>query len=161
MISVVLMLSVSTQEARAWIGDSWSADDIAREGFVFTVSGLDWLQTRRMAELNPQYLAVKSPGPPGVVITQHGTAYEAVITPHMDFIRDKRRTEINPLIGRHPSIGRVDTYFAASFLAHALVTDVLPARWRPAWQYVSLGLESAVVVRNTMIGGTVRLPFGH
>ena len=36
--------------------------------------------------------------------------------------------ERNPILGRHPSRGRVDAYFATTLALHTLVTHLLPAR---------------------------------
>lgn len=60
--------------------------------------------------------------------------------------------EVNPLIGRHPSVGRVDAVFAGEALAHVAISYTLPERFRPAWQYGSIAFEGALVAHNAHIG---------
>lgn len=61
-------------------------------------------------------------------------------------------TERNPVLGEHPSVGRVNGYFAATALAHTAVSWALPRGWREGWQYVTIGVESVVVARNYRLG---------
>lgn len=65
--------------------------------------------------------------------------------------------EQNPILGKHPSIKRVDTYFAVTALLHVGVAYVLPRKWREAFQYTTIGGEAIVVFRNNSIG--VRIDF--
>lgn len=60
--------------------------------------------------------------------------------------------EMNPALGRAPSIGRVNIYFGATVLVNAAITRALPAKYRPVWQYSSIGFEAFVVGRNAYIG---------
>jgi len=60
--------------------------------------------------------------------------------------------ETNPILGRSPSTGKTDVYFAATGLLHVAVTHILPSDWRPWWQYISIGFESGVVANNFRIG---------
>jgi hypothetical protein len=62
--------------------------------------------------------------------------------------------EMNPIVGAHGERLSVWTYAMSAALLHVLVTDSLPASWRPAWQGASIGLESAVVVDNWRKGWT-------
>lgn len=60
--------------------------------------------------------------------------------------------EQNPMIGRHPTRGQVNRYFAASILLHVGTVWVLPARFRPAFQLVSIGFEAGIVGHNARLG---------
>jgi hypothetical protein len=60
--------------------------------------------------------------------------------------------EINPLIGKHPSRGRVNTYMLASAALHPLVTYVLPSEYRWYWLGGTLTLSTACVINNNSIG---------
>ena len=60
--------------------------------------------------------------------------------------------EDNHLLGRHPSNATVNTYFAASIAAHALVANQLSGTWRTAWQAMWIGFEVGTVQRNYAIG---------
>lgn len=67
------------------------------------------------------------------------------------------RPELNPLLGPHPTRGEINRYFAASILLHVAITRALPARFRPAWQYGSIGWELAIVGHNASVG--IRVTF--
>lgn len=60
--------------------------------------------------------------------------------------------EINTILGDHPTLGRVDGYFASLALIHFGISYLLPDRWRPVWQYVSIGFEAGIVTRNYKLG---------
>lgn len=65
--------------------------------------------------------------------------------------------EINPLLGHHPSDARINTYMAGTLAAHWAISYALPERWRPTWQYVTIGIDGAVVAHNFSLG--LRLAF--
>lgn len=60
--------------------------------------------------------------------------------------------EHNPILGRHPSEGEVNAYFAGTLVAHTLVTHFLPAKYRPWWQGVTIAVEGAAVGWNFNAG---------
>ena len=60
--------------------------------------------------------------------------------------------EVNPVIGEHPSTGRVDGYFVATALLHTGIAYVLPAEWRKGFQYVTIVIEAGVTNRNRNLG---------
>lgn len=60
--------------------------------------------------------------------------------------------ETNPIIGKHPRIGKVNTYFAASLLGGAIVLDALPSHYRDYALKAGLVLELLVVANNARIG---------
>lgn len=59
-------------------------------------------------------------------------------------------SEINKILGEHPSSGRVNNYFAASMIGHTLLMNALPPEWRKWAQYGTIGLEAPVVGRNKL-----------
>jgi hypothetical protein len=65
--------------------------------------------------------------------------------------------EINPIMGEHPSRGRVNLYMASSLLAHIGITHVLPAKCRPYFQGITIGIKAGVVANNLSVG--LRLGF--
>jgi hypothetical protein len=65
--------------------------------------------------------------------------------------------ELNVVLGKHPSVDRVNAYFAATGLAHYYISKALPADWRAGWEYLSIGFEGAVVAHNFHLG--VRMDF--
>lgn len=60
--------------------------------------------------------------------------------------------ERNPILGRNPSIKRVDSYFLFTAVAHTAISYALPPAWRRGWQYVTIGVEAGVVGYNYSIG---------
>lgn len=60
--------------------------------------------------------------------------------------------ETNVLMGRHPSDVRVRNYFVAASLAHTAIAYNLPKEWRPAFQYATIALEVAVIIKNKRMG---------
>lgn len=60
--------------------------------------------------------------------------------------------EFNPLLGRHPSAKRVDSYMLVSGLTHTAISYVLPSDWRHAFQRVTLSVKAGFVQHNFSIG---------
>jgi hypothetical protein len=67
--------------------------------------------------------------------------------------------ESNPILGRHPSISAVDTYFAAGTLLHIGVTHILPSKYRPYWQMITIMGSGACVINNNRIGVGLNFSF--
>jgi hypothetical protein len=60
--------------------------------------------------------------------------------------------ERNPFLGRHPSRGTVDIYFAAALLGNALIAHALPRNWRKAWLIGMTAMEVGVIANNLAVG---------
>lgn len=60
--------------------------------------------------------------------------------------------EENPILGNHPSLSKVNTYFAITAIAHAGVAYMLPSDWCEAFQYVTIAVETRTVLRNFSLG---------
>jgi len=60
--------------------------------------------------------------------------------------------ETNPVLGSHPSRGRVNAYFIATGILHPVVSYVLPRPYRELWQYGTIGIEIICVGNNAAIG---------
>jgi hypothetical protein len=63
-----------------------------------------------------------------------------------------RFIETNNYLGEHPSMGKVNTYFVTTALIHTGIAYVLPADWRKAFQYITIGVEAGVTANNARIG---------
>lgn len=61
-------------------------------------------------------------------------------------------SETNGVLGDHPSVGKVNNYFATAIVGHAAVSYMLPPAWREGWQYVWIGVESQKTYHNHSIG---------
>lgn len=66
-------------------------------------------------------------------------------------------SEMNPVLGRHPSIGRVNTYFLAATAAQVGLHYALPQPWRQYHAYAWIAVEGGFVAHNAMLG--VRMSF--
>ena len=64
----------------------------------------------------------------------------------------RRFYEGNPILGRHPSVGRVDTYMALSAVANLGVAYALPKPYRRYFQVLSIGITGKCVILNFDIG---------
>ena len=60
--------------------------------------------------------------------------------------------EQNAILGKHPSVSQVDRYFIATGALQCAVAYYLPAEYRKAFQYVTIGIEGGAVVHNFSIG---------
>jgi hypothetical protein len=60
--------------------------------------------------------------------------------------------ENNLIIGEHPSVGRVNTYMGLSVLISPIITHILPSKWRPYFQVLSIGVTTGCVVNNYNVG---------
>jgi hypothetical protein len=78
----------------------------------------------------------------------------------LHFVRNPERYyERNNILGRYPSEGRVNSYFALTLAGHAAVAYVLPKPWRTIWQSVWIGIEANQVNRNRELGVGISLHF--
>jgi len=66
--------------------------------------------------------------------------------------QEDRYHEINPILGEHPSRGRVNLYMATTPIVHGALAYALPRAWREGWQYVTIGIEGNLVYHNYRIG---------
>ncbi len=60
--------------------------------------------------------------------------------------------ETNRVLGKHPSVRAVDTYFLATGLLHIGIAYVLSPKYRHVFQYVSIGIEVSTTIRNNGLG---------
>ena len=60
--------------------------------------------------------------------------------------------EQNIILGKHPSVSQVDRYFIATGALQFAVAYYLPAEYRKAFQYISIGHDAGYVVHNFSIG---------
>lgn len=106
----------------------------------------------------------KKPNPRGWTTANKalaGTAAAGLIGDWLTTIDIARRPnefgEMNPALGRHPSVGRVNTFFGLSALGSGLLASKLPPKWRNVFLAGLSGLEAAMVLRNAT--GQARVGF--
>jgi hypothetical protein len=100
----------------------WTTADTIRQGAIVALQAADYFQTRTIAT----------------------ETYPGTDCP--------RWTEQNPILGEHPSVGKVNAFFITAIAANALVSYLLPPTWRMGWQYISIGYEGNVVLDNYRAG---------
>jgi hypothetical protein len=119
---VLFLLILASCSAHA---EEWKAADYKLLAAATTLLVVDWGQTRNMTR-SPLYITRCNCQDPYY--------------------------EHNPILGKSPSIGEVDKYFALSILGTVGVSYALPAKWRRYFLGGVIVLESAVVMRNHHIG---------
>ena len=67
--------------------------------------------------------------------------------------------EGNPLLGKHPSVSKVDAYFAVGTLLHVGITHILPSKYRPYWQMITIGGSGYCVINNESLGVGLNFSF--
>lgn len=66
--------------------------------------------------------------------------------------------ELNPILGKNPSIRRIDSYFVFTGIAHPIVSyllkdcTILQYSCKNLFQYSTITMEAYVVYRNNSIG---------
>lgn len=60
--------------------------------------------------------------------------------------------ELNPLLGRHPSRGRVHAHFGIGAVLLALLAYLLPVEYRQTFLVAACAIEGLIVARNHVIG---------
>lgn len=72
----------------------------------------------------------------------------------------RRDFELNPLLGRRPSLDRVNAFGVGSLVLHPVISLLLPSRYRRVWQAVTIMVEVPVAARNSQVRGvTLGFPF--
>lgn len=64
--------------------------------------------------------------------------------------------ERNSILGRDPSRGRINTYFATTLGLHWLIARALPPKWRNTFQAGTIAIQFGVVKDNYEAGLSVR-----
>ena len=105
-------------------------------GLTSPVFGSDWTKADTAWQLGYLALHVADWGQTRNIVKREGEGYY----------------ETNPILGRSPSLRRVDTHFAVTALAHTAISYALPPDWRRRWQMVTIGIEAGYVGYNYSIG---------
>lgn len=64
----------------------------------------------------------------------------------------ERFEEGNPLLGKHPSVGKINNICVATGISHVLIAGLLPEKWRYAFQGFSIIIETGIVGTNYSAG---------
>ena len=60
--------------------------------------------------------------------------------------------EMNPILGRHPSVNTVDTYFLITTILHTVISYYLPQPYRKWWQSITIVGSGTFVFYNFSVG---------
>ena len=60
--------------------------------------------------------------------------------------------EVNPILGKHPSVNKVNMFMALGTVINPLIVHVVPSKWRPYFQGLSIGVKTGCVVNNYYAG---------
>lgn len=71
----------------------------------------------------------------------------------------ENRWELNPIMGKCPTLDQVNNYFAVYSATHYLVTKALPGEYRNYWLYGSTIAAVANVARNGAFGISLNYNF--
>lgn len=63
--------------------------------------------------------------------------------------------ELNPLLGDHPSKGRLNTFALLGAILHPVGTHYLE-EYRAVWQNITLGMKVVVIGNNFYVGAKIR-----
>lgn len=58
--------------------------------------------------------------------------------------------EMNPILGRYPSVMKVDIYFLVTAVLHSVITHYLPKKYRALWHTASIGASGFCVTHNSL-----------
>jgi len=64
--------------------------------------------------------------------------------------------EANPIFGRDVSDAELFAVTVATSALHIWITDIIPAKYRPAWQYSFGGIKLLVVGHNLGVGFNIQ-----
>ena len=109
----------------------WTKEDTARQLAFTMLAVIDWRQTVT------------------ITIAQNNLVVDdSVITINSDEPSYKFQ-EMNPLLGSHPSLSQINTYFLICIPGNHLIAKSIKSKfWRTIWQTASFGLESYCVSNN-------------
>jgi len=60
--------------------------------------------------------------------------------------------EVNPILGEHPSVGKVNAYFAASFAAKNIVFWTLPDKYKAPFGLGMSAISAGLIIHNNCVG---------
>ena len=126
----LILLNFTTS---AFAFDEWTKTDTALQATYTVLHVIDWGQTASCAN-GGWHKFETSTDSRGTTITQH------------------QRSEMNPILGKHPTPSVVHIYFASTLIANTIISYVLPKPYRTIWQGLGIGVEVWAVGNNYNVG---------
>lgn len=125
LIFIMIILSFTNMSHAA---DKWDKEEIT-VATIFTVATvIDWGQTRDMAKSNWIY---------HIDHENHTIIYYE---------------EINPILGKKPSLHEIDTYFTLATISTLTISHYLPKDWRKKFLSIMSFIEFHTIHNNHNIG---------
>ena len=134
-IVFLVIASVSHAEDK-W---TWTKTDTALQSVTVALMVVDWGQTLDIADSKVTNCYPSWDNTASVKSTNYYTA-----------------SEVNPILGEHPSRGSVNLYFASVIVGHTAVARLLPKPYRTFWQAIWIGGEITAVGHNHTAGFRVK-----
>lgn len=69
-----------------------------------------------------------------------------------DISKESWRREQNPILGKKPSLEKVNNYFLGCAVGHFLISYHLPEDYRKIWQLTWIGIQSYQIDENNLSG---------
>jgi len=70
--------------------------------------------------------------------------------------RPDKYEELNPILGKHPSEGRLNLFILTTTIGHILITNYIPKEHRSVWQNISIGFKLGAVSNNFYVGAKIK-----
>ena len=64
--------------------------------------------------------------------------------------------ELNPILCKHPSEGRLNMFILTTAIGHYLITNYIPKKHRSVWQNISIGFKLGTVSSNYYVGARIK-----
>lgn len=125
--------------------EDWERTDTVLLGSALALSAIDWGQTKYATRETVTTTEIRRFHTDGTETVETSTT------------TSRQYREENPFLGRHPSRGDVDRYFAIAALGTVALSAVLPTRYRRYFLTGVIVVESLVVLRNHHLG--IRVAF--
>ena len=74
----------------------------------------------------------------------------------IDFTERLQLKESNPILGENPNRSTMNAVFLIIGLAHVLISDFLPHRYREVWQITTITVEFGAVSQSLAVGAKLR-----
>ena len=77
----------------------------------------------------------------------------------IDIAKSDKYHETNLFLGKRPSRGKINKYFAGTLVSHYLVSKWINRPYRNIWQSIWIGFELGYINHNRKIGFEISLDF--
>jgi len=72
------------------------------------------------------------------------------------YIATTHYKEVNPILGKNPSLSTVNLYFGSAIIINGTIWKVLPKKYKKTYGYTIASYEAMIVLQNKVIGINVK-----